>query len=160
MSRIHLAGVYLWLWGVWHVAWAAGFVVVTPLWGGAATAAWFTALYAAFLPLEISGVLVNRRHGDGRARTLSEWRQYVAAMAPDRPGIADDLLGWRGLAGATGILDAGVMGLIVGYHAQSWTAVFVGQDLAYPVGVAVGLAWGFALAVWLVPHFGWREWIG
>lgn len=159
MSSIKLAGPFLWLWGVWHVCWLAGFVVVAPLFGPEATALWFVALYSWFLPQEIIGA--TRKNQDGRARTMSEFRQWVAQQAkPDRPGFLDDLTSWRGLAAGSGILDAAVMGMIVGHYAMQWSFPFVGALYAPVAGVVIGSMWGLTLALWLVPHFGWRGFFG
>ena len=136
MSRIILAGPFLWAWGLWHVLWAAGL-----LWLWAAPDLfpwWYAFLYTAFLPLELAGAALDLKRKDGRARTLSEVRQYLPVTLGKGPKGA----GWKAL-GYSGLIDA----LIVG-------------GLVYQVSPWAGAAVACLLALWLVPHFGWRERVG
>ena len=161
MTRIHLAGPFVWLWGAWHLVWLAAPWLVWPLWGTDALVATWYGIYAAFLPLEIVGAARNARQGDGRARTLSQWRQWLAERAPgDRPGWLDDVTSWRALAGGTGIYDALVSALLVGAAAVAAFSDVAGPTVGAPAGVLVGVAWGLTVAAWLVPHFGWHRWNG
>jgi len=142
-----LAGFWLWPWALWHLCWLAGMFVVPPVMGGAFTLAWYTWLYAAFLPLELAGAYDLRDDRDPRrAKTLSQWRQYVAERA--KPGTKG-MLSWKGLAGGSGIFDGAMVGLIVQHN---FTDV-VGTSPA----LALGMIAGATVAAWLVPHFGWSE---
>lgn len=137
MSRIILAGTFLWVWGVWHIAWAAGLLWIS--WAHPdALRFWFAALYTIFLPIEILGAVEDARAKDGRARTLSEIRQYL----PVTLGKGPDGIGWKAF-GYSGIIDA----LIVGW-------------LVYPWNPWLGAVVSVLIALWLVPHFGWRERVG
>lgn len=87
MSRIVLAGGWLWGWGAWHAVWLG-----TLLWGGVVLLhggdpRWvftvFAGLYTVFFPMELAGVRGNRIHRDGRARTLSEFRQFLPVTMTD-----------------------------------------------------------------------------
>lgn len=142
-----LAGFWVLPWALWHLAWLAGMFVVPPLFGGAFTLSWFTWLYAAFLPLELAGVYDLRDDKDPRrAKTLSQWRQYVAERA--KPGT-HGALSWKGLAGGSGIFDGTMVGLIVLHN-------FI-DVVGGPAAGAVGVIIGATMTVWLVPHFGWSE---
>lgn len=151
MSRIILAGFFLWAWGLWHAAWLASLVVLAPLAGLGYVApsvlliTWLV-LYAVFLPLEIAGVLGNARHRDGRARTLSEFRQYI----PVTHGKGGSMVGWNAL-GLLGLVDA----VIVGWLAYQ-TYPLVGTVIA---GALAGITSG-VIALVLVPHFGVRHRVG
>lgn len=136
MSRIVLAGAYLWAWGLWHSLWAAGLLW---LWVNPVIAPWwFATLYTVFLPLEVSGAIVNERLRDGRARTLSEVRQYF----PVTFGKGPNGIGWKAF-GYSGLVDAVVVGWLI-----------------YPISPLAGAVVASLLALWLVPHFGWRERVG
>lgn len=146
MSEIELRGPWLWVWGAWHVLWVAGI-----LWSGAAYAlgldptwiyVWFATLYTLFFPLEFLGVRGNFRTQaqDERsiARTLSEFRQFLPTTAGKGPrGV-----GWRVL-GYSGVIDGAIVGLLI-----------------YPIWPLVGALVGTIVAIWLSPHFGWRERVG
>jgi len=159
MSKINLGpGIWTFIWGPWHIAWLIGFFWAVQFGGHL----YFTILYTVFLPAEIIGAWRNGRapKGDTLARTLSEWRQWVAAESKDnRPGFLDDITSWRGLAGFSGVLDALITALVVGVNAQQWLGPLVG-DYAQGFGIAVGIVWGLAIGWWLVPHFGWRGYNG
>jgi len=143
MARINLAGTWLWLWGLWHIAWLAGLVVVLAVFGMDVAYYWFVALYSVFLPLEIVGAIDDRRwwkpgRTSERARTLSQFRQWVAQQ-----GKGSKWLGWKALAGGTGLVDATIVGYLVSR-----------------VNPVIGVVIGLTVALWLVPHFGWRERVG
>lgn len=151
---------FFWAWVLWHLCWLAGFVPVPMLFGSEIAAGWFVALYTCFVPLEIAGVWRNNATRDGVPRTLSEFRELVAERSRNQPGFWDDFLSWKGVAGFSGVADAVVMGVIVGSQAQGWMVPLVGPEYAPPVGACVGLVWGLGIAVWLIPHLGWNEWVG
>jgi len=145
MSKgISLAGFWLWPWAVWHVMWIAGLVVVATM--GVDPVTWFTWLYAAFLPLEIAGAIdVHNDTGRERAKTLSQWRQYVAQL-----GKADTAgwLSWKAVAGGSGLVDATLVMMLVRRN-----LVGFGEAWSWTAAILVGTT----LALWLVPHFGWRD---
>lgn len=133
---IRLAGPYLWAWGLWHALWAAGL-----LWLGINPSIapwWFAGLYSAFLPIEVSGAVLNARRGDGVARTLSEIRQYLPATL----GKGPEGMGWKAF-GYSGLIDAVLVGWLI-----------------YPINQLAGAVVASLLAIWLVPHLGWRERVG
>jgi hypothetical protein len=136
MSKIILAGPFLFAWGLWHCLWAAGL-----LWLWAVPALflpWYAFLYTAFLPLEIAGAVLNARHKDGRARTLSEIRQYL----PVTQGRGPEGVGWKAF-GYSGLIDAVIVGAIV-----------------YPLNPLGAAVVSSLLGLWLIPHFGWRGRVG
>jgi len=141
---IHIAGVWLWPWAVWHVAWLAGMFLPLTGWG-VDLVTYYTWLYAVFLPMEVVGSIdLQDDHGSERAKTLSQWRQYVASMAKDG---TKGPLSWKGLAAGSGLVDALLASLVVHQNLEplgGWSVV------------AAGLV-GISLALWLVPHYGWRE---
>lgn len=99
---------------------------------------WFAVLYTVFLPIEVSGAVMNQRHPDGIARTLSEIRQFLPATF----GKGPDGIGWKAF-GYSGVIDAVVVGWLI-----------------YPSHQLVAAIVASLLAIWLVPHFGWRERVG
>lgn len=146
MSIILLTGRWAWAWGIWHALWLIGI-----LWAGAAYLlgldpvwifVWFATLYTAFFPMEALGVLGNYRAVTDEewavARTLSEVRQFI----PLTLGKGPEGVGWKAL-GYSGVID----GLIVG-------------RMAYEVYPLAGAVIGTLVALWLSPHFGWRERVG
>lgn len=144
---ISLAGFWIWPWALWHLAWLVGMFAVPPVFGGTFTLTWFTWLYAAFLPLELIGAYDLSNDTDPRrAKTLSQWRQYVAERA--RPGT-HGALSWKGLAGGSGLFDGTMVGLIVGHNFT---------EVAGPMAAgALGVIAGATVAAWLIPHFGWSD---
>jgi len=140
MSKIRLNGPWLWLWGAWHGAWLFGLIWV-PFIDPDLGPIYFRLLYTVFLPMEIIGALdISDDTGIERAKTLSQWRQFIAQLGkPEASGF----LSWGALAGGTGLIDATVVAWLV------W-------DLHPLISIITGLM----LALWLVPHFGWRQVVG
>lgn len=113
----------------------------------------FKWLYIAFLPLEIVGA-IDRKDDTGRekAKTLSQWRQFVAQMS--KP-VSEDapwwhhVISWRGLAAGTGLIDSVIVGNLI------YTSVII--VFSPTIALTLAILFGVTLCVWLMPHFGFRE---
>lgn len=152
--RLVFAGAWLWLWGLWHLAWAFGLFLSAPLFGGEFTIKWFLWLYVVFLPLELVGFWDLRNDKDPdkvRPKTLSQWRQWVASNHPK--DNKQEWLGWKGVAAGTGLIDACIVSYVL--YTFTFSAVF-GTVFGLVLSILVGLT----IAAWLMPHFGWTEKFG
>ena len=138
--KMQLAGIWLWLWGAWHMAWLFGLVWI-PFFRPEMADLYFRVLYTVFLPMEIIGAIdVSDDTGRQTAKTLSQFRQFVGQWGKEGKPV---WLGWKALAGFTGLIDASILGWIV-----------------WDVNPLAGVLMGLVLALWLVPHFGWRRSFG
>ena len=144
---IVIAGPWAWAWGLWHIVW-----LLLALGGGIGVGLGFVepndlrlAFALLYGPWFLTQEIIGARRGDDqederRATTLSEFRQFLATQAkPDAPKFG----GWKVFAGATGLIDASIV---------YW--------MLAPWSVMVAATLAVVIALWLVPHFGWKDIFG
>lgn len=136
MAKIKLAGTWMWLWSLWHVAWLGRLIWAPFMFTPHGCDLYTAILYTAFLPLEIVGTIDGSNDPQGSteyAKTMSQFRQFAAQRGSS----------WAWMAAGTGLIDSWLVGSLV-YHSS-------------PVlGVLVGLM----LVGWLTRHYGWRQVFG
>ena len=135
--KIKLAGIWMWFWSAWHIAWLGRLIWAPFVFSTHGCDLYTAILYSVFLPLEIVGAVDlsnDPKNSTEYVKTMSQFRQFSAQM-----GSA-----WAWMAAGSGLIDAWLLGSMI-YRTES------------PV---LGVIAGIVLAGWLTRHFGWRQVFG